>query len=188
MRHPQARASILSQLLYRQPSHDAPRKMRDQNHKLEKQDSITADRTGAPGHRARRAGFHRDAGAPTAIARLARCSVRLIAKIWRERTAAGHDPSRFTGSAGQSFGAFLARASACISKATRMTMSGRDFPAARSRSTRRSDAAFVAAENIIVGNVCALRRDERRGLFQRYGRRTLRRAQLGRNGRGRGRR
>ncbi len=60
------------------------------------------------------------------------------------------------GSAGQSLGAFLPRASRCDSSATRTTTSARDCPAAWSWSVpTRPDttATFPAERNVIAGNV-----------------------------------
>ena len=60
---------------------------------------------------------------------------------------------KFTGSAGQSFGAFVPRGMTLDSKATPTTTSARASPAARSSSIRRKGSTFVPEENIIIGNV-----------------------------------
>ena len=60
---------------------------------------------------------------------------------------------QFTGSAGQSFGAFVPRGITLRSRATRTTTSARGCRAARSSSIRRAQATFVPEENIIIGNV-----------------------------------
>ena len=60
----------------------------------------------------------------------------------------------FTGSAGQSFGAFLPRGITLIARGRRQRLRrARGSPAARSSSTRRRQSTFVPEENIIIGNV-----------------------------------
>ena len=96
---------------------------------------------------------------------------------------------QFNGSAGQSFGAFLAeRRDARRSKATPTIMSAKDFRADALSSIRRENSGFVPEENILDRQRRALRRDQRRGVLQRHGRRALRGAQFRRDGGGRRRR
>ena len=80
------------------------------------------------------------------------------------------------------------RASRCGSRATPTTTSARASPAAGSSCARPRTAQFVAEENIIAGNVIALRRDRRRGLHPRRRGRAVLRAQLRRHRGRRGRR
>ena len=96
----------------------------------------------------------------------------------------------FNGSAGQSFMAFVPHGRDLRpSKATPTTTSARASRAARSSSARPRSATFTAEENVIIGNVALLRRDRRRGVHPRHGRRALLRPQQrrarGRRGGGR---
>ena len=58
-----------------------------------------------------------------------------------------------TGSAGQSFGAFMPAGITLRSRATPTTTSARDSPAARSSSGRTARNVFAAERNVIAGNV-----------------------------------
>ena len=60
---------------------------------------------------------------------------------------------QFTGSAGQSFGAFLAKGVTLSSKATPTITSARGFPAARIIVYPPRNSTFLPEENILIGNV-----------------------------------
>ena len=99
-----------------------------------------------------------------------------------------HDPLNFTGSAGQSFGAFLPRgitltlegdANDYVGKG----LSGGKLDRLSAARARRSSPE----ENIIIGNVALYGATERRGVHPRHGRRALRGPQQ-RRARGRRRR
>ena len=94
-----------------------------------------------------------------------------------------------TGSAGQSFGAFLPRG-ITLRLVRRRQRLRRQGPVRRPhrRPPGRRRASFVAERNVIAGNVIALRRHRRRGLPARPGRRAVLRPQLRRHGGRRGRR
>ena len=64
-----------------------------------------------------------------------------------------HHPSSNSGSAGQSFGAFLANGVTLSSKATPTITSAKASPADASSSTRRDSLTFLPEENILIGNV-----------------------------------
>ena len=77
-----------------------------------------------------------------------------IAKRWGEELLPdGTIHFKLTGSAGQSFGAFLAKGVTLELVATRTTTSAKASPAAASSSTRRPTSSFVPEDNIIIGNV-----------------------------------
>ena len=81
----------------------------------------------------------------------------------------------FTGSAGQSFGAFVPRGhDARRSRATPTTTSARACPAARSSSTRRPTSTVRRRGEHHHRQRRALRRDRRRGVHPRHRRRALR--------------
>ena len=73
----------------------------------------------------------------------------------------GHDPAAIsTGSAGQSFGAFMPQRHDAVARRRRQRLR-RQGPVGRQdhRLSRRASATFAAEENMIIGNVALLRRD-----------------------------
>jgi glutamate synthase (NADPH/NADH) large chain len=90
------------------------------------------------------------------------------------------------GSAGQSFGAFLPGHHAAL-EGDANDYVGKGLSGGRLVVRPPTPPDFVAEDNIIAGNVLALRRHRRRGVLPRSGGRALLRAQLRRHRRGRGR-
>ena len=93
-----------------------------------------------------------------------------------------------TGTAGQSFGAFLAHGVTLELTGDANDYVGKGLSGGRVIVRQPDGAPRDPTANIIVGNTVPLRRDRRRGLFQRRRRRALRGAQFGRGRGGRGRR
>jgi glutamate synthase domain-containing protein 2/glutamate synthase domain-containing protein 1/glutamate synthase domain-containing protein 3 len=153
IRSPKGARINLLQLLYRQPSPDAPRKIRDQDHKLDlKLDHLLIER-------ARPA---IDRGEPICITMPIKNSDRttgtmLSSVIAKEVGPNGLPPDtikiRFTGSAGQSFGAFLARGISLHLEGDANDYVGKGLSGGKITVDTPRDAAFVASQNIIVGNV-----------------------------------
>ena len=141
------------QLLYQQPSRDAPRKIRDQDHKLdEKLDHLLIE-LARPAI---------DRGEPVCITMPIKNSDRttgtmLSSVIAKEVGANGLPPDtikiRFTGTAGQSFGAFLARGISLHLEGDANDYVGKGLSGGKITVDTPRDAAFVASQNIIVGNV-----------------------------------
>ena len=90
----------------------------------------------------------------------------------------------FKGSAGQSFGAFLAPGVVFNLEGDANDYLGKGMSGGRIVVVPPAQATFVPEENIIAGNVILLRRHRRRGLPARPGRRALLRAQQRRLRRG----
>ena len=114
-----------------------------------------ADRAGRGRARAGRAGARARSPSATSTAPSAPCSARRSpAATAAPACRTAPSTSTLTGSAGQSFGAFLpARASRCGWRATPTTTSARGCPAAGSSSGRTGGRPFVAEDNVIAGNV-----------------------------------
>ena len=89
----------------------------------------------------------------------------------------------FTGSAGQSFGAFIPRGMTLTLWATRTTAFGKGLSGGKLIVAPPPRSTFRSEDNIIIGNVALLRRDERRRLRARHRRRALLRPQQRRDGR-----
>ena len=99
------------------------------------------------------------------------------AQVRRGRAARRHDPLHFTGSAGQSFGAFVPRGHDAVARGRRQRLR-------RQGPVGRQDHRLPAGRLDVRGRGerhhrqrGALRRDRRRGLHPRHGRRALLRAQ-----------
>ena len=153
VRHPKNGRIDLSQLLYQQPSYDAPRKIRNQNHKLENKLDHRLIELAAPAI---------DRGEPVLIDMPIKNSDRtagtmLSSLIAKRFGAKGLPPDtikiRFTGSAGQSFGAFLARGISLHLEGAANDYVGKGLSGGKITVDTPRDAAFVASENIIAGNV-----------------------------------
>ena len=93
----------------------------------------------------------------------------------------------FTGSAGQSFGAFVPRGVTMRLFGDANDYFGKGLSGGRLVLRPPEDSPFVAEEQIIAGNVILYGATGRRGLHPGPGRRALLRPQLGGHGRGRGR-
>ena len=91
------------------------------------------------------------------------------------------------GSAGQSFGAFVPRGITLRLEGDANDYLGKGLSGGRLIVHPDRDAAFAAEENVIAGNVVALRRDQRRAVHPGRGGGAVLRAQLGGHGRRRGR-
>jgi glutamate synthase domain-containing protein 3 len=153
VRHPKNGRIDLSQLLYQQPSYDAPRKIRNQNHKLENKLDHRLIELAAPAI---------DHGEPVLIDMPIKNSDRtagtmLSSLIAKKFGAKGLPPDtikiRFTGSAGQSFGAFLAGGISLHLEGAANDYVGKGLSGGKITVDTPRDAAFVASENIIAGNV-----------------------------------
>ena len=93
---------------------------------------------------------------------------------------------KFAGSAGQSFGAFLARGITLDLIGDTNDYCGKGLSGGRIAVQPSAKFRGDPSQNIIVGNTVLVRRDRGRGLFPRRRRRTLCRAQLRRQRGGRG--
>jgi glutamate synthase domain-containing protein 2/glutamate synthase domain-containing protein 1/glutamate synthase domain-containing protein 3 len=151
--HPKGALIDLSQLLYRQPSHDAPRKIREQNHKLDKKlDHHMIDLASPAIER----------GEPVSLDIPIKNSDRTVGTmlsslIAKKYGANGLPPDtikiRLTGSAGQSFGAFLARGISLHLEGDANDYVGKGLSGGKITVETPRNAGFVASQNIIVGNV-----------------------------------
>ncbi|MBV9488633.1 MAG: glutamate synthase large subunit [Verrucomicrobia bacterium] len=140
-------------LLYRQPSRDMPRKVRDQNHKLDRKLDHALIEQARPAL---------ERGKPVLIESKIHNSDRtastmLSSAVAKRFGAQGLPPDtiriRFTGTAGQSFGAFLARGISLHLEGDANDYVGKGLSGGKITVSTPKDAAFVASKNIIVGNV-----------------------------------
>ncbi len=151
--HPKQIDLDLSQLLYRPPSDDAPRKTREQNHAL----------AGKLDHRlieqARPAIEH---GEPVVIEaginNRDRTAGTLLSSAVTKRFGARALPADtitvyFDGSAGQSFGAFLCAGISLHLEGDANDYVGKGLSGGKLSIRTPRNASFAAAENIIIGNV-----------------------------------
>jgi glutamate synthase domain-containing protein 3 len=151
--HPKSGAIDISQLLYQQPSNDAPRKIREQNHKLDgKLDHLLIELAAPAIQR----------GEPVIIEVPIKNSDRtagtMLSSVVAKKFGANGLPSdtiqiRFTGSAGQSFGAFLARGISLHLEGAANDYVGKGLSGGKITVDTPKDASYVASQNIIVGNV-----------------------------------
>ena len=79
----------------------------------------------------------------------------------------------FTGSAGQSFGAFLAKGITFILEGDANDYVGKGLSGGTLIVYPPRTSTCVPEENTVVGNVILYRRDRRRSIFQRKSRRTI---------------
>jgi glutamate synthase domain-containing protein 2/glutamate synthase domain-containing protein 1/glutamate synthase domain-containing protein 3 len=151
--HPKSGQIDISQLLYQQPSHDVPRKIRDQNHKLEDKLDHLLIELAAPAIQR---------GEPVTIDVPIKNSDRTAGTMLSSVIARKYGPNGlppdtiqigFTGSAGQSFGAFLARGISLHLEGAANDYVGKGLSGGRITVDTPRDAAYVASQNIIVGNV-----------------------------------
>ena len=151
--HPKSGQIDISQLLYQQPSHDVPRKIRDQNHKLEDKLDHLLIELAAPAIQR---------GEPVMIDVPIKNSDRTAGTMLSSVIAKKYGPNGlppdtiqigFTGSAGQSFGAFLARGISLHLEGAANDYVGKGLSGGRITVDTPKDAAYVASQNIIVGNV-----------------------------------
>jgi glutamate synthase (NADPH/NADH) large chain len=151
--HPKNGLIDISQLLYQQPSHDVPRKIREQNHNLENKLDHRLIELAAPAI---------ERGEPVFIEVPIKNSDRTAGTMLSSVVAKKYGPTglppntiqiRFTGSAGQSFGAFLARGISLHLEGAANDYVGKGLSGGRITVDTPRDAAFVASQNIIVGNV-----------------------------------
>ena len=172
------------------PASVARRKVREQDHGLEgalDNELIARSRRGArvahAGQRSRRR-----SATPTAP-----CGTMLGYEVTKRYGGQGlpDDTIRitFNGSAGQSFGAFVPRGVSLTLVGDANDGFGKGLSGGRLTVFPPPESVFKAEENIVIGNVGLLRRDQRRGLRPRRGRRALLRPQQRRprGGRRRGR-
>jgi glutamate synthase domain-containing protein 2/glutamate synthase domain-containing protein 1/glutamate synthase domain-containing protein 3 len=146
-------ATDLARLLHRPPSDDAPRHTRQQDHQLAEQiDHLLI-------HEARRA---IERGEPVAIDIPVRNSDRAVGtllsgELTRRRSGRAQAPGairvRCEGSAGQSFGAFLAAGIELHLVGDANDYIGKGLSGGRISVTTPPGAGYAAAEHILVGNV-----------------------------------
>ena len=153
IRFPKGVPLDLSKLLYRQPSADTPRKVRAQNHKLEKKldHQLIAQ-----------AQLALERGKPVLIESKIHNSDRTASTMLSSAVAKRYGPKglppdtiriRFTGTAGQSFGAFLARGISLHLEGDANDYVGKGLSGGKITVNTPKGAAYVASENILVGNV-----------------------------------
>jgi glutamate synthase domain-containing protein 2/glutamate synthase domain-containing protein 3 len=143
----------LAQLLYQQPSRDLPRKMRNQNHKLsDKLDHRLIEQARLAVER----------GEPVSIESKIHNSDRtastmLSSVVAKRYGAEGLPPDtikiRFTGTAGQSFAAFLARGLTLHLEGDANDYVGKGLSGGKISVSTPKEATYVASDNIIIGNV-----------------------------------
>jgi len=153
VRHPKGTRLDLSQLLYRQPSEDTPRKTKEQNHKLQSKIDhklIEFARPAIERGEAVRVSMplrNRDRTAGT----------MLSSAVTRKHGAAGLPDDaiviNFTGSAGQSFGAFLCRGITLHLEGEANDYVGKGLSGGRITVRKPAAAGYEAAANILIGNV-----------------------------------
>jgi glutamate synthase (NADPH/NADH) large chain len=151
--HPKGARIDLSQLLYRQPSRDAPRKTRDQNHKLERKLDHKLIEQARPAIERCEPVF-----IEMPITNADRTACTMLSSLVAKKYGANglpHDTIRirFTGSAGQSFGAFLARGISVHLDGDANDYVGKGLSGGKITVNTPKHAAFAASENIIAGNV-----------------------------------
>jgi glutamate synthase domain-containing protein 2/glutamate synthase domain-containing protein 1/glutamate synthase domain-containing protein 3 len=153
VRHPKGARIDVSQLLYRQPSRDAPRKMRGQNHKLDRKLDHGLIAQARP---AIERGERVEIEMPINNADRTACTMLSSAVAKKHGLKGLPDDTikiRFTGSAGQSFGAFLARGISVRLEGDANDYVGKGLSGGKIMVITPPDAPFVASENIIAGNV-----------------------------------
>ena len=151
--HPKNGLIDISQLLYQQPSHDTPRKVRGQNHKLEKQLDHRLIELAWPAL---------ERGESVVIDMPIKNSDRTAGTMLSSAVAKKYGSKglprdtiqiQLFGSAGQSFGAFLAPGISLHLEGVANDYVGKGLSGGRITVDTPRDAAFVASKNIIVGNV-----------------------------------
>ncbi len=143
----------ISQLLYKQPATDYPRRKRSQNHKLEDKMDHKLIEQAAPALERGQA-----VRIDMKIGNRDRTATTLLSSAVAKRYGAAGLPDdtiriNLTGTAGQSFGAFLARGISLQLTGEANDYVGKGLSGGRIVVTVPSDAAFKASENIIIGNV-----------------------------------
>ncbi len=151
--HPTQGQVDISQLLYQQPSHDVPRKVRHQNHKLDGKLDHRLIALAAPALERRE---------PVVIEMPIKNSDRTAGTMLSSAVAKKYGPKglphdtiqiQFSGAAGQSFGAFLAAGISLHLEGVANDYVGKGLSGGRITVDTPKDASFVASQNIIVGNV-----------------------------------
>jgi glutamate synthase (NADPH) large chain len=104
------------------------------------------------GARARRAGARSSCRSATSTAPSAPCCRARSPALRRRRACRGHDPDRFTGSPGQSFGAFLPRGVTFELDGDANDYVGKGLSGGDHRGPPAGRIHLRAEENIIVGN------------------------------------
>ena len=151
--HPKNGLIDISQLLYQQASHDVPRKIREQNHNLENKLDHRLIELAAPAIEHRERVF-----IDVPIKNSDRTAGTMLSSVVAKKYGPNGLPPdtiqiRFTGSAGQSFGAFLARGISLHLEGAANDYVGKGLSGGRITVDTPRDAAFIASQNIIVGNV-----------------------------------
>jgi glutamate synthase (NADPH/NADH) large chain len=151
--HPKGTRPDLSQLLYRQPSDDAPRRTHKQLHRLDKQvDTALIEKARPAIEQGRPVTIevsltNRDRTVGTMLS-------SFVTKALGDR-ALPRDTIRVVcrGSAGQSLGAFLAKGISLYLDGEANDYVGKGLSGGHIIVRTPADAGFVAGENIIIGNV-----------------------------------
>jgi glutamate synthase domain-containing protein 3 len=151
--HPKGIRPDLSQLLYRQPSNDAPRRIHKQRHGLDKQlDKALIERAQPAIEQGRPVTMeisltNRDRAVGTMLS-------SVVAKALGGRVLPHHTIRILCrGSGGQSLGAFLAKGVSLYLDGEANDYVGKGLSGGRIIVRTPADAGFVAGENIIIGNV-----------------------------------
>jgi glutamate synthase domain-containing protein 2/glutamate synthase domain-containing protein 1/glutamate synthase domain-containing protein 3 len=151
--HPKGERIDLSQLLYQQSSHDVPRKVRQQDHKLDSKLDHQLIKLAAPAlERAESVVFDMP------IKNCDRTAGTMLSSVLAKKYGPKGLPRdtiqiQFFGAAGQSFGAFLAPGISLHLEGVANDYVGKGLSGGRITVDTPRDAAFVASQNIIVGNV-----------------------------------
>jgi glutamate synthase domain-containing protein 2/glutamate synthase domain-containing protein 3 len=153
IKHPRQIDVDLSPLVYQQSSEDDPRKTREQDHGLkDKLDNLLIERAQAA----------IETQEPTVLEatitnRDRTAGALLSAVVTKRHGARALLPDtitvRLTGTAGQSFGAFIARGITLHLEGDANDYVGKGLSGGKISIRAPYDAPFVAAENIIIGNV-----------------------------------
>ncbi|MGH8608346.1 MAG: glutamate synthase large subunit [Gammaproteobacteria bacterium] len=153
IRHPKGIQPDLSQLLYRQPCEDALRKTKVQDHGLDKKLDHVLIEQAAPAI---------ERGQPVtlkvAVRNLDRSLGTLLSSVVAKqygREALPPDTIKIygRGSAGQSFGAFLAGGISLHLEGDANDYVGKGLSGGKISITTPEEAPYVAADNIIIGNI-----------------------------------
>lgn len=153
IRHPKGIQLDLSQLLYRQPSEDAPRKIKGQDHGLDKKlDNVLIEQAGpAIEH-----------GQPVTLKVAVRNRDRSLGTLLSSVVAKKYGAKALPpdtikiygrGSAGQSFGAFLASGISLHLEGDANDYVGKGLSGGKISIRTPEEASYIAADNIIIGNV-----------------------------------
>ena len=151
--HPKGTRFNLSQLLYQQPSQDAPRKTCEQNHKLDKKLDLDLIEGAQP---------TLESGEPVTLHHKVRNSDRTVGTMLSSTVAKRLGGSTLeddtikvtlSGSAGQSFGAFLAKGITLHLTGEANDYVGKGLSGGKIIVETPSEVSYIPHENVLIGNV-----------------------------------